>query len=114
MVMYNLQVLCLDLFVEEILNHQPFQAQIPASQPVLAETPPVQTSSKKTQVKNRQPQQVAQPELSSHHQRANSSDPNRAVSAPPNDPADWPPVLTDFMRTELVRRGPLKDKSRRG
>ena len=52
-----------------------------------------------------------------------SSDPNRTVAAPPNDPGDWSPVLTDFMRTELVGRGPFKlgldfsypkNKSRRG
>ncbi len=51
-----------------------------------------------------------------------SSDSNRTVAAPPNDPADWPPVLTDFVRAEFVRRGPFKpgldfsypkDKSRR-
>ncbi len=37
-----------------------------------------------------------------------SSDPNKTVTAPPNDPADWPPVLTDIIRTELVRSGPFK------
>ena len=37
-----------------------------------------------------------------------SSDPKATVSAPPNDSADWPPILMDCMRTELVHRGPFK------
>lgn len=59
-------------------------------------------------------------QLASDQSRSEAS---RTVAAPPNDQGKWLPVLTDFVRSELVRRGPFKpgldfsypkDKSRRG
>lgn len=67
-----------------------------------------------------------QPPLSEGNKTASEAsagvEPQATVCASPNDPAEWPSVLTDSIRTELVRRGPFqpggdfsfpKDKSRR-
>jgi hypothetical protein len=113
-VIYNLKVLCLCWPVEEMMDHQPVQAQtqlIHIQPQASTNTDSVQPASANT---NTDPVLAASASTNTDAGEVQAasdssiSDPNRTVSAPPNEPAYWPPVLTDFMRTELVRRGPFK------